>query len=453
MLCCTDAFFSGDKAEKLSSRDVKRSLTTSISSPQTSLSLSSSPPPGFLRHTSGVQPVPRAPSSPLAQSTVAPPSVEPPASMGMSTSRSTLNETLSPPPPPTRPIPIPRPAMPGSTTGKTENFPSPTRPIPIPRPTLPGSTATGNSDIPPPPPPSSSPPQSHRMTSIQAQSKNDTPSRTSDVDTVSINSDTRSQLVSSSFARQTSLRTKLSLPNLRRNRSKHEDDSGGGDSEMLQVKDMEFELVKPNFAHFQASARASEDYGVLGKDHSPIDVRQDGNAFLRAESPTISTLSAGSKQSPSMSGPPAGSSWGPLSTSTPASRATTDTESSMDAHRNREIKWMSLMSSSPASQARKSKKVRKLIMDGVPSSVRYLVWSYLTDGKARCVSGVYARLCNRGRVPSSVDIERDIRNCFQDQPHLQGTQGPVLLLLQAYLNMVPDIQYTMGKHDTSNSVH
>ena len=66
--------------------------------------------------------------------------------------------------------------------------------------------------------------------------------------------------------KQTSLRTKLSLPNLRRDRSKHEDDSGGGDSEMLQVKDMEFELVQPNFAHFQASTRASEDYGVLGKD-------------------------------------------------------------------------------------------------------------------------------------------------------------------------------------------
>ena len=143
---------------------------------------------------------------------------------------------------------------------------------------------------------------------------------------------------------------------------------------------------------------------------------------------------------------PASNSWGPLSTSTPASRATTDSESSMDAHRNREIKWMSLMSSNPASQARKSKKVKKLLMDGVPSSVRYLVWSYLTDGKARCVQGVYTQLCSRGRVPSSADIERDIKSCFQDQPHLQGTQGPVLLLLQAYLNMVPDIQYTMGKN-------
>ena len=29
------------------------------------------------------------------------------------------------------------------------------------------------------------------------------------------------------------------------------------------------------------------------KDYNRIDVRQDGNAFLRADSPTISTLSGG----------------------------------------------------------------------------------------------------------------------------------------------------------------
>ena len=113
-------------------------------------------------------------------------------------------------------------------------------------------------------------------------------------------------------------------------------------------------------------------------------------------------------------------------------------------HRNREIKWMSLMSSSAASQARKSKKVRKLIVDCVPSSVRYLVWSYLTDGKARCVPGVYTQLCSRCRVPSSANIERNIRCRFQDQPHLQNTQGPALLLLRAYLNMVPIVFFSPG---------
>jgi hypothetical protein len=245
----------------------------------------------------------------------------------------------------------------------------------------------------------SSPSQSLGHTpSIHAQSKNDISSRTTDADAASINSDTRSHL---GVARQLSLRTKLSLPNLYRNLSRQEEESVGGDREMLQVKDTEFQLVTPIFANFQPS-RPSDD------STRDVDVRRDGSTFLRTESPATSSTS---KPLP-LSEFPTSNSWSPLSPSTPASRATTDSGSSMEAHRNRETKWMSLMSSNPASQARKSKKVRKLIMDGVPSSVRYLVWSCLTNGKARCVTGVYAQLCSRGRVPPSADIERDIKNCF-----------------------------------------
>jgi hypothetical protein len=117
----------------------------------------------------------------------------------------------------------------------------------------------------------------------------------------------------------------------------------------------------------------------------------------------------------------------------------------MDAHRQRETKWMSLIGSLPPSQWRKSKKVKKLVHEGVPSSVRYLVWSNLTDGKAKIVPGVYYQLGNRDRIAVANTIEEDIKICFQDQPHLQGKRGPVLALLQAYLTMVPDIQYTMGE--------
>ena len=415
------SYFCSDEAE-IPSKDVKRSLSTSISS---SSNLSSSPSgpsksklasirlpplslPGHLKS------VLRSPISPLAQSNVPPVPLSPNhLSMGMGSRSHQLRRETS------------------SRSALNEALPSPSRSIPISRPTLPGSTIR-NADSPPP----SSPSQSLGHTaSIHAQSRNDSSSRASDADAASINSDTRSHLA---VARQLSLRTKLSLPNLRRNRSRQEDESVGGDSEMLQVKDTEFQLVTPSFAHFQSS-RPSDD---SAKD---VDVRQDGNAFLRtdSESPAFSGASKHSQ----LSEFPASNSWSPLS---PPPRATTDSGSSMDAHRNREIKWMSLMSSSPASQARKSKKVKKLLMDGVPSSVRYLVWSYLTDGKARCVPGVYAQLCSRGRVPSSADIERDIKNCFQDQPHLQGTQCPVLLLLQAYLNMVPDIVYTKGKNVPKN---
>ncbi|KAF6745151.1 RabGAP TBC [Ephemerocybe angulata] len=127
-----------------------------------------------------------------------------------------------------------------------------------------------------------------------------------------------------------------------------------------------------------------------------------------------------------------------------------ESETQMEAHRNRELKWMSLLSTSQPSQARKSKKIRKLLLDGVPSSVRYLVWSHLTDGKARCVPGVYTQLCKRGRVPVSEEMEKDVnaeRGWFGAQDQLKvlaEAGGGVVQLLQAYLNMVPDIQYTLG---------
>ena len=46
----------------------------------------------------------------------------------------------------------------------------------------------------------------------------------------------------------------------------------------------------------------------------------------------------------------------------------------------------------PPSQARKNKKVRKLLQEGVPSSVHYLIWCYLTDSKVRALLHTQVRL-------------------------------------------------------------
>ena len=466
-----DDGYSGDESEIPTARDVQRSLTTigtssnSNSNPKSTpaSSLPHRPSPlststlGSLKPSTSSQGL-KSPSSPLAQSVFAAPDtiekkesalgpgsstspVPPSVSLGLAnraprqlrqvSSRATLNEF------PTN----------GSSSNSLFGPNGSSRSPPIAR-----STAESS--------PSTSSPLGGilpgRKSSLQVGNARTSSSisQKTEVDAVSITNDSRSQVVNSPppIQRQSSLRTKLSLPNLRRKQSRnntnedlisssasmtgsqisHAPQDGG---EMLQVKDMEFELVRPNFGHFQGvAARTSEDSGVLGREGS-IDLRQDG--YLRPESPAVSVSSGG--QSPDMWPQP------PAATPPVPSRPTTESESSMEAHRNRELKWMSLMSSSPASQSRKSKKVKKLLLDGVPSSVRYLVWSYLTDGKARCVPGVYPQLCGRGRVPASTDIERDIKRYFQDQPHLQGTQGPVLVLLQAYLNMVPDIQYSMGK--------
>lgn len=328
----------------------------------------------------------------------------------------------------------------------------------------------------------------HSMMDLHTASRNSTSS----------NSDASPQISMSpppAVGRQLSLRSKLSLPNLRRKQSKIDDEGSMSanltltpsqvpvspptnsvlsglsttmtmhDPEMLQVKDMEFELVRPNFAHhFSQAARTSEDSGVLGRDGS-FDLRQDSASFLRADSPAFS-VSSSNVQMPGRRSPTAmengwtpqtsinSTSPGPMAINLSPSAPELSVES-MEAHRTRELKWMSLMSANPASQARKSKKVRKLLTEGVPSSVRYLVWTYLTDGKARCVPGVYMQLCSRGKVGVASKIEDDVRVGFvgQGEDHLQGTKGGVLSLLSAYLNMVPDVQYSMGTFSFLFAVH
>ncbi|EPS95810.1 hypothetical protein FOMPIDRAFT_143549 [Fomitopsis schrenkii] len=112
-----------------------------------------------------------------------------------------------------------------------------------------------------------------------------------------------------------------------------------------------------------------------------------------------------------------------------------------EAHRQRESRWISVLSSTSPSQARKTKRIRKLVLEGVPASVRYRVWAHLTDSKAKRMDGLYATLGRRGEVAQSPDIQQDAHTIFQDEPLLDRSLVDVL---QAYLNMVPDVQYSKG---------
>ncbi|KAF7424991.1 hypothetical protein PC9H_010302 [Pleurotus ostreatus] len=110
----------------------------------------------------------------------------------------------------------------------------------------------------------------------------------------------------------------------------------------------------------------------------------------------------------------------------------------------RELRWIALMSSVPASQARKNKKVKKLLVEGVPSSVRYLVRIHLTDGKAKNVPKVYEQLVKRGHVPSYKEIERDVQAYIRENSQPPTMRESMMSLLEAYLTMVPDVQYSRG---------
>ncbi|CCM03483.1 uncharacterized protein FIBRA_05617 [Fibroporia radiculosa] len=186
------------------------------------------------------------------------------------------------------------------------------------------------------------------------------------------------------------------------------------DHTTVSVQDMDFELVRPTVPH---SPLAGSSVDSLPLSNSSPVPEAAVPATTKAIAPPIRQPSAEQLQGDRRPPP------------------------DVEAHRQRELKWISIMASVPASQSSKSRRVRKLLQEGVPASVRYLVWAHLTDSKAKRMDGLYTRLGQRERVGAIAEIERDSQQIFQDQP-LQDQS--LVNVLQAYLSMVPDVLYNRG---------
>ena len=196
------------------------------------------------------------------------------------------------------------------------------------------------------------------------------------------------------------------------------------EQDTVQVQDTDFELVKPTLP-LSPLAGSFESL----PSPSPASTRP---GLLRTGSPATSELS-GHSQGFSQQG----------SVSPSDTRSLKETDASqIEAHRQRELRWISTLSSISPTQARKSKKIRKMVLDGVPASVRYQVWAALADSKGKRMEGLYHRLAQREKVAAYAEIERDIQSSFIAHPQLHD--GSLAKLLQAYMCMVPDIQYSRG---------
>ncbi|KAG8815446.1 hypothetical protein FRC17_000708 [Serendipita sp. 399] len=266
-----------------------------------------------------------------------------------------------------------------------------------------------------------------------------------------------SSSASSPVVRSVSLRSKLSISALRakgpNGRPSRDGEyppvsnispvtPGQDEEERVQIKDMEFELIRPVLK--TSSIQGSDDFSP--RITSPGEVESIRSGFSgaeavagawRAESPALASTSqvrpphtnASSKDSLSYDLTPAAMQ-GAL----------------IEAHRVREQKWMGLISSTPSSQARKSKKVKRLILEGVPSSVRGRVWDHVTDSRARRMEGLFSQLVKKAPKQIIPIIEQDVERCFPDHPHLRDPRGSLANLLLAYTAMVPDIRYRTAGH-------
>ncbi|QRW01994.1 TBC1 domain family member 10B [Ceratobasidium sp. AG-Ba] len=200
--------------------------------------------------------------------------------------------------------------------------------------------------------------------------------------------------------------------------------------ETVHFHDMDFDMVKPKRSRVSL-IRTSEDAGSRVSHQS--DRPGDDSHTSTPTSPTATSPSHQTRESVPASLVPLSS--GHNSLTSPAEIA---------AHVSREQRWITTMQTIPSSSIRRNKKIKKLLLEGVPASVRGVVWLYLSDSKARRMEGLYSQLCKRGKVPTTPEILKDLESCFPAQPHLQAPGGPVVTMLQAYLTMIPDIAYSQG---------
>jgi len=187
--------------------------------------------------------------------------------------------------------------------------------------------------------------------------------------------------------RSLSLRSKISMTAMRAKNSAPDGQRGDAE-ETVNVQDMEFELVRPVVPAARGEdARPSID----SRDHESV---RSGHDSMRSGSPVESSHAHEPLAPAAQRGliSPVGM---------PPSQA------SLDAYRAREQKWMTLISTTP----RKNKKVRKLVLEGVPASVRSRVWAYLTDSKSRQTPGVFEQLSAKGNLQLTERIEADLGRC------------------------------------------
>ena len=172
--------------------------------------------------------------------------------------------------------------------------------------------------------------------------------------------------------------------------------------ETVEVDDMEFTLVKPEIFRNGSPippSRDSEDRPVgsetASSSREPATARsrtpsasQGQTLYVHVPGPASPSLDSSSSapQTPLLS--PFSASFPPSMdshASLPASEisqvgsrgSSTDSaiaSANAENHRQLEVKWINAMSSVPSAEAGKSKKIRRLVIGGIPASVRGVVW-------------------------------------------------------------------------------
>ncbi|CEQ41937.1 SPOSA6832_03695, partial [Sporobolomyces salmonicolor] len=200
------------------------------------------------------------------------------------------------------------------------------------------------------------------------------------------------------------------------------------EEETVKIGNSAFEIVKPYAALLAKDDGDDQDIASppshsVDEDRSRVSLEYDELTTPRR--PPVPPLQHAASTQPGLSHSFSTVSLVQHSHFSPPTPASLDgTERSLEDHRAKELKWVQTLGSMTAAQARKSKKIRQLVLSGVPSSVRGKVWAFLAEAEREKRPGLYASLCSTERLPLSIAVMDDLSMILLDHPQFAlGSAG------------------------------
>ena len=119
-------------------------------------------------------------------------------------------------------------------------------------------------------------------------------------------------------------------------------------------------------------------------------------------------------------------------------------------------KWVAILREEDSTAAKKSRKVKKLVRQGIPPSVRRQAWLFLANASVRRRVGLFEQLCKtsqgnkgkKGKESLYEAIEKDLDRSFPDHKLFIGEsstgKADLEAILKSYVHFNPIIGYTQG---------
>lgn len=121
-------------------------------------------------------------------------------------------------------------------------------------------------------------------------------------------------------------------------------------------------------------------------------------------------------------------------------------------------RWRQILHENDAPGAKKSRKVKKMVHNGIPQASRATVWPFLLQSFLRRRAGLFEELCKvsqnnkgkKGKEELYNAIENDLDGAFPDHKLFMGNASPgradLEAILKAYVHYNPIVGYTQGMH-------